>query len=185
MSKSIYRISLTAILLFISLASAVGVGYAQTGIEITGDAVGTCGEVTFTFSWENGVPPYTVSLDFGDGDFSGHIQVDGNSYTTTHTYLNQGDYSWSFYVAEEPLIGLSGSYSEVLTLEGPEVTLDSTPFPPLFVKGDPGVVDFTTDVTNGTLPYTYEWDLNGDGLVNSNDVDLVASAAVRLDKGVL
>ncbi len=31
------------------------------------------------------------------------------------------------------------------------------------------------------------WDINGDGLVNSNDVDLVALAAVRLDKnkGVL
>jgi hypothetical protein len=30
-----------------------------------------------------------------------------------------------------------------------------------------------------------KWDINGDGLVNSNDVDLVALAAVRLDKGVL
>ncbi|MHC4557952.1 MAG: dockerin type I domain-containing protein [Planctomycetota bacterium] len=29
------------------------------------------------------------------------------------------------------------------------------------------------------------WDINSDGLVNSNDVDLVALAAVRLDKGVL
>ena len=29
------------------------------------------------------------------------------------------------------------------------------------------------------------WDINGDGLVNRNDVDLVASSAVRLDKGVL
>ncbi len=29
-----------------------------------------------------------------------------------------------------------------------------------------------------------KWDFNGDGLVNSNDVDVVASAAVRLDKGV-
>ncbi len=30
-----------------------------------------------------------------------------------------------------------------------------------------------------------KWDINGDGLVNSNDVDLVASVAVRLDKGIL
>ncbi|MBC8468274.1 MAG: hypothetical protein H8D56_02280 [Planctomycetes bacterium] len=29
-----------------------------------------------------------------------------------------------------------------------------------------------------------KWDINGDGFVNSNDVDLVASASVRLDKGV-
>jgi hypothetical protein len=30
-----------------------------------------------------------------------------------------------------------------------------------------------------------KWDINGDGFVNSNDVDLVVSAAVRLDKGIL
>lgn len=30
-----------------------------------------------------------------------------------------------------------------------------------------------------------KWDINGDGLVNNIDVDLVASAAVGLDKGVL
>jgi len=29
-----------------------------------------------------------------------------------------------------------------------------------------------------------KWDFNGDGLVNRKDVDVVASAAVRLDKGV-
>jgi len=30
-----------------------------------------------------------------------------------------------------------------------------------------------------------EWDFNGDGLIDRNDVDVVAIAAVRLDKGVL
>jgi len=30
-----------------------------------------------------------------------------------------------------------------------------------------------------------EWDINGDGLINNKDVDTVAYAAVRLDKGVL
>jgi hypothetical protein len=29
-----------------------------------------------------------------------------------------------------------------------------------------------------------EWDINGDGLIDHNDVDVVALAAVRLDKGV-
>jgi hypothetical protein len=29
-----------------------------------------------------------------------------------------------------------------------------------------------------------EWDLNGDGLIDHSDVDMVAFAAVRLDKGV-
>ena len=30
-----------------------------------------------------------------------------------------------------------------------------------------------------------EWDVNGDGLIDRSDVDVVATAAVRLDKGVL
>ena len=30
-----------------------------------------------------------------------------------------------------------------------------------------------------------KWDFNGDGLINHSDVDVVALAAVRLDKGVL
>jgi hypothetical protein len=34
-------------------------------------------------------------------------------------------------------------------------------------------------------PAEMQWDVNGDGLVDRGDVDLVAFAAVRLDKGVL
>lgn len=33
-------------------------------------------------------------------------------------------------------------------------------------------------------PTETEWDFNGDGLIDSSDVDVVALAAVRLDKGV-
>lgn len=36
--------------------------------------------------------------------------------------------------------------------------------------------------TNG--PTEKAWDFNGDGLINRSDVDVVALAAVRLDKGV-
>jgi hypothetical protein len=34
-------------------------------------------------------------------------------------------------------------------------------------------------------PAKKDWDINGDGKVNRDDVDMVAFAAVRLDKGVL
>jgi len=34
-------------------------------------------------------------------------------------------------------------------------------------------------------PADTEWDINGDGLIDRSDVDVVALAAVRLDKGVL
>ena len=36
-----------------------------------------------------------------------------------------------------------------------------------------------------TGPAETEWDINGDGLIDRSDVDVVAFAAVRLDKGVL
>ncbi|HDD61842.1 MAG: hypothetical protein DRI65_13130 [Chloroflexota bacterium] len=179
MSKSIYRIGLTTLILVTSLATAVGVGYAQEGggdILITGDATGTCGEITFTFSWESGVPPYLVSLDYGNGDYSGHIQVESNTFTIDYSYLDQGDYAWSFTVEDVTvdgdlviLNGINGSFSEILTLEGPDVTLSSSPFPPLFVVGDAGIVDFSTAVTGGTLPYTYAWDLDGDGNFESGE----------------
>jgi len=166
MSKSFIRIVLTAVILVTSLASAIEIGYAQEGSEIivTGNSSGSCGEITFTFNWVNGISPYTVSLDYGDGDYSGHIAVDGTSFTFTHTYLDQGDYEWNFQVSEESLTGLNGSLSGILTLEGPQVTLSSSPFPPLFVVGDAGIVEFSTAVTGGTAPYTYAWDLDGDGI---------------------
>jgi len=34
-------------------------------------------------------------------------------------------------------------------------------------------------------PAETEWDINGDGLIDRDDVDVVALAAVRLDKGIL
>jgi len=172
MSKNITRLVLTAAILVTSLAGAVEIGYAQeeSEISITGSYSSSCGEITFTFNWVNGTPPYDVSLDFGDGDYSDHVEVTGNTFTTSHTYLDQGEYTWSFQVAEASLSGLTGSLSEVLTIEGPEVTLSSSPFPPLFVVGDAGVVDFSTAVTGGTLPYTYAWDLDGDGIFEDGEI---------------
>lgn len=44
----------------------------------------------------------------------------------------------------------------------------------------------STDRTETNLSLRKQgWDINGDGVVNSDDVDLIALAAVRLDKGVL
>ena len=185
MSKSIFRIVLTAVILATSLVSAVGVGYAAGGTDeilVTGVTGGTCGEITFTFNWVNGTSPYTISLDYGDDEYSGHIDVVGTSYTFTHTYIDQGDYPWSFNVSEKSLIGLNGSLSQILILEGPAVELGSVPFPPLFVKGDAGVVDFSTAVTGGTPPYTYTWDLDGDGIFDGDTGDTAKGTYTEVGK---
>ncbi len=184
MFKSKIKIIL-ALILTASLASAASAGYAQTGdpgITVTAGTAVNCGDVNFTFSWEAGTPPFIVSMDFGDGDASGHILVDDFSVTINHLYLDQGDFEWNFFVAEEDLLGMSGAASEILTLEGPTVTLSSSPFPPLFVEGDAGEVSFTTTTEGGTLPYTFAWDLDGDGAFDGETDSAAASAYTEVGK---
>ncbi len=124
-----------------------------------------CGDVEYTISWENGDTPYLVFMAFGDGDPSGlPLEVNSNSTTLNHTYVDHGDYEWAVRVEEkvgEGLEGLASLAVDIITIEGPAVTLNSTPFPPLIVLGDS--VEFTAAATGGTLPYQYAWDL-GDGI---------------------
>lgn len=176
---------LAAAILITGLASTQGMGYAQDGGEvltITAAISADCGEVEFTFNWSEGTAPYLIMVDFGDGDSTGIMNAAETSFTTSHSYLDQGDYEWNVQVLEDKTNGLSGVYSEILTLEGPEVTLSSSPFPPLFVVGDSGEVDFTTAVTDGTLPYTYDWDLDGDGIFDGETADSASYAYTEIGK---
>ncbi|MCJ7734317.1 MAG: hypothetical protein MUP11_07190 [Anaerolineales bacterium] len=184
-SKLSFRILLSAAIIFTSLASAVGVGYAQEGGEgmtITGTADVQCGEVQFTFNWSGGPAPYLFRLDFGDGNSTGIVEVSDSTYTTSHIYFNQGNYALDVEVAEKAEGGLSGIYSEILPIIIPDVTLSSVPFPPLFVVGDPGLVDFSTLVTGGTPPYTYAWALVGDGSFDTVTGDIASSTYSEVGK---
>ena len=171
LTNVLLRAFLAAVILFTGLASTVGTGYAgDGGISITGTADGTCGDITFTFSWVEGTPPYIISLDYGNEDYSGHILVDDKTFTIDYAYDDQGDYEWSFRVEEVTLegdevipTGVNGYFSEILYLEGPEVTLTSSPFPAIFSAGDEGKVTFTANVVGDPSNFTYEWDLDGDG----------------------
>jgi hypothetical protein len=63
------------------------------------------------------------------------------------------------------------------------VTLDSDPFPPLFVVGEgDGTVEFTAFASGGTLPYQYSWDLNGDGLDDGETGERASFAYTEVKK---
>jgi len=169
-SKNLFRFAITAVILFTSLAGAGGVlaEDASDPLEITAvDPVTTCGEgdheVQFTIQWTDVSESYLFVMIFGDGDSSEIIVVEHPSQTIIHTYPDQGVYEWTVRVGETDPGILEDAMTGLLTLEGPAVVLSSSPYPPLFVDGDAGTVDFTTTVSGGVMDYTYVWDLDGDG----------------------
>ena len=173
---------LTGVIVLASLAASHGVVSAQDGLTITAGADAICSEVQFSISWSNGSPPYLFFMDFGDGDTTDIIEVTESSLTLSHSYPDQGSYEWNVQVAETALAGLEGSYQEILFLEGPEITLSSDPFPPIFVVGDAGVVEFTTSLLGGTSPYLYAWDLDGDGSFETDTGEFASFSYTEVGK---
>ncbi len=156
---------LAVTILLVNFGGMMGVANAAQGAEeliITVTPVIQCGDVEYTISWENGSPPYLVSMDYGDMDTSGlPLEVNSKSTILTHTYTDQGEYEWTVRVeekVEEGLIGLGGLAVDIITIDGPAVTLTSVPFPPLVVLDvDDGTVEFTATAEGGT----YAWNLDG------------------------
>lgn len=161
MSKSKVRILLITVILVTSLvttatAFADGGDLAITSADVS---VGDCGEISFHFEWENGNGNDLYFMDFGNGDTTDILEISESSVTIPYTYLAQGDYQWTFKINDVTV-------SEVLAIEGPEVTLSTNPFPPLFVVGDAGNVIFAAEVMGGKLPLAFSWDLGVEGTVD-------------------
>ncbi len=136
------RVFLCVVILFTGLASTTGTAYGDSGDLVITRAEVTmgeeCGEISFYFEWENGTGSELYFMDYGNGDTTplGEVaEISESSISIEYTYLAQGDIQWTFQIGDV-------SISDTLTI-GPKVTLNSSPFPPLFVVGDEGEVDFS------------------------------------------
>src|SRR3989304_5636329 len=157
------RKRLLAAALVPGLAAVPTAASAQGGITLQVAVTQTCGTVSFEVTAEGGVAPYDLTWDFGDGETQLDSPVSGFPFTTSHSYVAAGQAEWSLMLSDASDPALTASSAGTLTL-GPQVSLTSDIFPPLLtLEGGQATLNFTAAATGGEPPYSYAWDLDGDG----------------------
>ena len=94
-------------------------------LVVTTDVV--CDQAQFNLEIFGGDAPYTVLVDFGDGEDFMTSGGAGPSIELLHTYPGQGEYEWTISV--EDGYGLIGEREGTIILDGPTVSISSDPFP--------------------------------------------------------
>jgi len=150
-----------AIVCVLGSLTVPGSVYAQDGLVISVTSTVSCAEASFDIGITGGLPPYQLEWDFGDSETL--VEPDVTSpFVTSHTYPGGGEYIWSLNVVD--VAENSATTQGTIEIAGPTVSLTSDPFPPLLTLSEgSATATFTADVSGGVLPYTYAWDLNGDG----------------------
>lgn len=158
---------LIPVVLFLLLLP-IGAVLANDELIIEFEADSTCSEVAFTIDVQDGLGPYMLEVHFGDGDDPLEAEVPAFPFDSSHVYPAQGEYEFSIKVTDSG--GLEGERQELILIEGPQVTLESDPSPPLLtlVAGEV-TANFIAEVNGNAADFTYTWDLDGDG--NDEEVD--------------
>ena len=136
---------------------------AQDGLGVAVTPTVFCADVDFEVNATGGSGTYDLAWDFGDTEALAEPGVATMPHVTPHTYPGAGVYTWSLVVtdAADPLLTASASADVAI---GPQVELGSNPFPPLLeLEAGTASLELMAQVEGGTPPYTYAFDLDGDG----------------------
>ena len=157
--KKIFQSVIVLMLLLGAPLVAFADGVLPVGVTTTVN----CDKVDFEIDLLEGFGPYTVKLEFGDTEKFEVIEQTAGLLEVVHIYPHGGDFNWTLIVAgTDSVLGEAG---DIVTIDGPTVTLDSTPDPPLLtIESGAASIDFSAAASGGTGDYSYSWDLDEDGL---------------------
>lgn len=159
--KGIYFLSALLLLLVFPLPVS-----AQGELTVAVSTSVSCDQVDFTIDIAGGAAPYNLLLEFGDEETYSASELTEAIVEVSHIYPAQGEYEWKITVQDGD--GLSVEAEGIVSLDGPSVILSSDPFPPLLtIDSGEASIDFLAEVSGGSAPYTYQWDLDGDGSADS------------------
>jgi PKD repeat protein len=158
------KIFQSVIVLMLLLGAPVA-AFAQAGLSIDVTTSVSCDSANFAFDLPGDLASYKVMLEFGDEEGFDEIGQPAGSFNVTHPYPSQGEYEWTLTVTDDDGLVIVAEADGIVTIDGPTVTLDSIPFPPLLtIESGEASIDFITEVSGGTESNIYTWDLNEDGL---------------------
>jgi PKD repeat protein len=149
-----------SVIVLILLLGAPVAAFADDELPVT--VTTSCDSVNFAFDLSGGLAPYTVDLKFGDTEFIYESGLPAGLFEVTHPYPSQGAFAWELKVTDDN--DLEEEADGIVTIDGPTVSLDSVPMPPLLtIESGEASIEFSADVIGGAGGNIYTWDLDGDG----------------------
>jgi len=159
------RTRITTCILVLTLLVPTTIAGAQDSSDLDVGTTVSCSNVEFVLKAPGDSAAYDLTWNFGDDIVIAEEGMGEFPYTIVHDYLAAGTYAWSLSVTDGTA---SKQTSGTVTIDGLSVTLMSDPFPPLLDAEGDGMVNFMAEVEGGKAPFTYTWDLNGDGVLDES-----------------